>query len=300
MSSFEVCKQLLKPNITIWVSHSVTIIFTTIVSVIVTYLALNKYSSRRQQMEHEILRLNAELAAANKELEAFNYTVAHDLRQPLNLLNSYCQAIETIFGDQLPTECRDYVKNAYLTTLRMDSLLGALLDFSRMGQAGLHREPVDLSGLAHEVALTRQNAEPARPVEFRITDGLVADCDGSLLRVVLENLIGNAWKYTVLQEQAVIEFGARDIDGEQTYFVLDNGSGFDMEDAKRIFAPFQRLPGTESYDGFGIGLATVERIILRHGGRMWAEGEPDKGACFYFTLPPPGSPHNTHQKVIRL
>ena len=129
-----------------------------------------------------------------------------------------------------------------------------------------------------------KRAEPERQVEFLIADGIVANADPNLLRVILDNLIGNAWKYTGTSEKAVIEFGVTDINGVRTYFVRDNGAGFDMAAAKQIFTPFKRLPGAEKYKGFGIGLATVERIILRHGRKGWAKGEPGKGACFYFTL----------------
>jgi light-regulated signal transduction histidine kinase (bacteriophytochrome) len=258
--------------------------FTTIISVVVTYFALKKYGSLRKQMEEEIVRLNTDLKTANQELEAFNYTVAHDLRQPLNLLNSYCQVIDKMFGDQLPEECKSYVRDAYNVTLRMNRLIEALLNFSRMGQVELRRETVDLSTLAHEVALSQKLAEPERQVDFRIADGVAANGEMNLLRVVLDNLFGNAWKYTGKREKAVIEFGVRNIDGVPTYFVRDNGSGFDMKDANTLFAPFQRLPGAEECRGFGIGLATVERIIRRHGGKVWAEGEPGKGACIYFTL----------------
>jgi PAS domain S-box-containing protein len=238
-------------------------------------------------LENEILRLNADMETANKELEAFNYTVAHDLRQPLNALNSYCQVIDRLFGDQLPEGCKEYLQDAYQVTLRMNRLIEVLLNFSRVGSVEPRREAVDLGMLARESALSLQLVGPERKVEFRIAEGVVAQGDVSLLRMVLDNLLGNAWKYTASREQAVIEFGARVIDGALTYFVKDNGSGFDMADAGKIFSPFQRLPGAEKREGFGVGLATVERIIRRHGGKVWAEGEPDHGACFFFTL---GSP----------
>jgi len=240
--------------------------------------------TERKQMENEILRLNTDLETANKELESFNYTVAHDLRQPLNALNSYCQVIDRLFGDQLPEGCKGYLQDAYQVTLRMNRLIEVLLNFSRMGRAELHRETVDLGMLAREAALSLQLVGPERQVAFRIADGMVAQGDGSLLRIALDNLLGNAWKYTAEREKAIIEFGAKVVDGSLTYFVKDNGSGFAMADADKIFAPFQRLPGAEKSAGFGVGLATVERIIRRHGGKVWAEGEPGRGACIYFTL----------------
>jgi len=237
-----------------------------------------------EKLNVDLLTRAVELGDANQELEAFNYTVAHDLRQPLNLLSSYCQVIEKMYGDQLPEECKGYISDAYNVTLRMNSLIEALLNFSRMGHIEPHRETVDLSMVAREVASSLKLPEPERQVDFRIAAGIVANGDANLLRAVLGNLLGNAWKYTGIREKAVIEFGVRDINGVPTYFVRDNGPGFDMTDANKLFAPFQRLPGAENSRGFGIGLATVARIIRRHGGKVWAEGESDKGACFYFIL----------------
>ncbi|HBA87498.1 MAG TPA: hypothetical protein DCZ75_05770 [Geobacter sp.] len=233
--------------------------------------------TERKRMEEEIVRLNA-------DLEAFNYTVAHDLRQPLNVISSYCQMIERICRDQLGDECMGYVQGAYDSALRMDRLIGALLNFSRLARVEPRRETVDLSAMAHGVAEGLKQTEPGRQVNFEIADGILANGDASLLRAVLDNLLSNAWKYTGMKEQAVIEFGVRDVDGVPTYFVRDNGAGFNMEDADKLFTPFERLPETENQRGFGIGLSTVERIIGRHGGRVWAEGIPGKGACFYFTL----------------
>ena len=225
-----------------------------------------------------------ELQAANRELETFNYTVAHDLRQPLNIISGYCQAIEKLCGDQLAEDCKGFVREAYNGTLRMNRLIDALLNFSRMGRVEPHRDMVDLSMLAHEAAKALRLNEPERQVDFRIAEGIAANGDASLLRAVLDNLLGNAYKYTVMREKAVIEFGVDHAGGVPIYFVRDNGAGFDMADAGKLFTPFQRLPGVEKQKGFGIGLATVERIIQRHGGRVWAEGVPDKGACIYFTL----------------
>ena len=247
--------------------------------------------TERKHAEEEIKRLNttleeraAELEAANQELETFNYTVAHDLRQPLNVMSMYCQSIKLLCGDQIGEQCMGYVEDAQKATLRMDRLIGALLNFSRVGRVEPHREMVDLGMLAHEVAQSLQLTEPERQVGFRIAEGIVANCDPSLLRIVLDNLLGNAWKYSDMRDRTIIEFGARYIDGEHTYFVRDNGAGFAMTEADKLFTPFQRLPGAEISKGFGVGLATVERIILRHGGKVWAEGEQDKGATFYFTL----------------
>ena len=246
----------------------------------------------RKNHEEKIKELNLRLAQraddlemANKELEAFNHTVAHDLRQPLNLLGMCCQSIKRLCGDQLKENCADYVQDAYQATVKMNQLIGALLNFSQMGRVEPLRERVDLSAIVHEVSRPLQLSEPGRRVDLKIADGMLANGDATLLRAVLDNLLGNAWKYTSMRELAIIEFGVRDIEGVPTYFVRDNGAGFDQSDADQLFTPFTRLPDTERYKGFGIGLATVERIIRRHGGRVWAEGEPGKGACFFFTLP---------------
>lgn len=249
----------------------------------------------RKRAEEEILRLNTELAAraaeleaANKELEAFNYSVAHDLRQPLNTISGNCQAIQMICGDQLQEDCKSFLEGAYNGTLRMNLLIEALLNFSKLGRVEPQREMVNLSDLVHAVVQDLKLAQPERQVDFRVADEVVAYGDASLLRVVLVNLFGNAWKYSGIREKAVIEFGVIDLDGVPAYFVRDNGAGFDMTDAHQLFIPFRRLPGAEATRGFGIGLATVERIIARHGGKIWAEGAPGNGACFYFTLSSPG------------
>jgi PAS domain S-box-containing protein len=245
----------------------------------------------RKRADEEIKRLNTDLAAraaeleeANRELEAFNYTVAHDLRKPLTVINSYTQVIKELCGNKLDENCTGYLEEAYKGTLRMNKLIDALLNFSHMAHVELRREKVDLSAMAHEVAAELKLNESEHRVTFLIANGLSADGDGALLRVVLDNLLGNAWKYTGARDEGIIEFGTTEDDGKPAWFVRDNGAGFEMVDADELFTPFQRLPGAGEYKGFGIGLATVERIISRHGGRVWADGEPGKGACFYFTL----------------
>ena len=232
----------------------------------------------------ELDETNLELETANQEMEAFNYTVAHDLRNPLNVISSYCQMIKEFCGDKLDERGLHYLRQAYDGTLRMNRLIGALLNFSSLAHIETRREAVDLSAMAHEVAAELRRSEPERQVTFRISDGVSPDGDAALLLVVLNNLLGNAWKFTATREEGIIEFGTTEVDGKPACFVRDNGNGFNMADADKLFVPFQRLPGAEECRGFGIGLATVERIIRRHGGRVWAEGEPDKGATFYFTL----------------
>lgn len=247
--------------------------------------------TERKRAEKEVESLNtyladqaAELEAANQELEAFNYTVAHDLRKPLTVVNGYCQAIKELCGFNLDETCKGYLQEAYDGTLRMNRLIDTLLNFSRLTDVELHRGKVELGEIAKAVAAELHLAEPARRVTFRIAEGGMVNGDASLLKVVLDNLLGNAWKYTGQQEEVIIEFGLTEIDGKLACFVRDNGPGFDKADAEKLFIPFQRLPGTGEFKGHGIGLATVERIIKRHGGKVWAEGEPGKGATFYFTL----------------
>jgi PAS domain S-box-containing protein len=258
---------------------------------VVRSLAVSIDVTDRKRAEEEIARLNVTLAAraaeledANRELETFNYTVAHDLRQPLNAIGLNCQALDLLCGTSLSKECKGYIQGSYEGTLRMNQMIEALLNFSIMAHAQLSRGRVDLSSMAKAVAAELQGAKAARLVTFQIAEGISTDGDPSLLRVVLDNLLGNAWKYTAKQEKAVIEFGVKEIDGVPAYFVRDNGAGFDKTDEDKLFLPFQRLPGAEECKGFGIGLATVERIIRRHGGKIWAEGEPGKGAAFFFTL----------------
>jgi signal transduction histidine kinase len=237
-----------------------------------------------ENLELQVAERTAELEAINLELEAFNYAAAHDLRQPLNQIALYSQSLEMQCGDQISDECSGYIRGIYKSNLRMNRLIETLLNFSRMAHSEPKRKSVDLCSLVHEVAMTLKQSEPERQVDFQIADGLTANGDSDLLRVVLENLFGNAWKYTGKRERAVIEFGSTEIDGKLVYFIRDNGVGFDKGAADKLFVPFQRLPGAEAFRGFGIGLATVERIIHRHGGSIWAEAEPDKGATFYFTL----------------
>jgi signal transduction histidine kinase len=237
-----------------------------------------------QRFEQELRKKGAELEASNLELEAFNYSVAHDLRQPLNVISGFCQVIKELCGDQLNEECMGYLQETSNGVFRMNRLIEALLNFSRLGHVEPRREAVDLSAMAQVVAAGLKLAEPGRRVTFLIADGVGADGDAALLRVVMDNLLGNAWKYNGTRDEGFIEFGTTEIDGKPAYFVRDNGTGFDMTNAAKLFIPFQRLPGAEEFKGFGIGLATVERIIRRHGGKIWAEGGPDKGATFWFTL----------------
>jgi len=226
-----------------------------------------------------------ELEVANRDLEAFSYTVSHDLRTPLTNINGYCQVILEIFGAGLEPQCREFIEVIYSETIAMNDLIKTLLDFSRLTRKELVREQTDLSELAQAAAAALQMREPRDGVDFRIAPGITALCDADLVRVVLDNLLGNAYKYTGKREQALIEFGVLPEPSGPVYFVRDNGAGFDMAQAGKLFSAFQRLHSDREFNGFGIGLATVQRVIQRHGGSVWAEGAEGKGASFYFTLP---------------
>jgi PAS domain S-box-containing protein len=238
--------------------------------------------TEHRELEEKLENLNAELAARALELEAFNYTVAHDLRTPLSNIHGYCQVLQTFCAAQ-NEDFERYILEIYKATERMDRLIDTLLKFSGTLRVEMRHDTVDLSGMAQEVAASLQRTEPERQVTFRIADGINVNGDANLLNIVLVNLIGNAWKFSDNREGTVIEFGVTGKDGNPAYFVRDNGRGFDMADMDKLFVPFKRLHKSK-VQGYGLGLATVERIIRRHGGRVWAEGEPGKGATFYFTL----------------
>lgn len=243
---------------------------------------------KRAAEEIEVLHTNLaarayELELANEELEAFSYTVSHDLRKPLTAISGYCQLLIDLCPKPAD-HCRDFVGEIMGGATRMNQLIDTLLEFSRVSHSAIARQEVDLTGTARQIALELEMAQPERKVQMEIAQGLTDEGDPKLLRVVLENLLGNAWKYSGHREAARIEFGRTPADGKNVYFVRDNGLGFDSSHADRLFTPFRRLPGAEKFSGFGIGLATVSRIINSHGGRVWAEGEPGKGATFYFTV----------------
>lgn len=241
--------------------------------------------NKSREMEVELLRAKRELEAANSELEAFSYSVSHDLRAPLRGIDGFSQALLEDYGDLLPPEGRGYLERVRYSTQRMAQLIDDLLKLSRVTRAQIHFTNVDLTRLAGSVVAELQRQFPERTVDCQVASSLLASGDSHLLEVVLTNLLGNAWKYTAKQAQARIEFGSRQEQDQLVFFVRDNGAGFDMAYAGKLFGAFQRLHTPSEFPGSGIGLATVQRIIQRHGGRVWAEAAVDQGACFFFTLP---------------
>jgi len=237
-----------------------------------------------KQTEEGLRRANVETDAANHELEAFSYSVAHDLRAPLRSIDGFSQAILEDNGDQLDAQGKSYLVRVRAAAQRMARLIDDLLSLSRVSRAEIHRGSVDLTKVARESGARLREADPGRDVEFAVEEGLRVEGDADLMAAVMENLLGNAWKFTGRQAKAHIDVGLTSKDGQAVYFVRDDGAGFDMAYADKLFGAFQRLHSTAEFPGTGIGLATVQRIVRRHGGRIWAEAELARGATFSFTL----------------
>ncbi len=280
------------PEVTTWPEDIVQLLdgLAEDLSFALDYLAA---SNARLRTERELRDLNAELEqrvrertlrleAANQELEAFSYSVSHDLRAPLRSIDGFSQILLKNYGAQLDSKGQDYLSRVRRASQRMGELIDDMLLLSRVARSEIHKEQVDLSALARSISAELKQAAPERVVEFVIADGIEANGDAKLLRILLENLLGNAWKFTAKKAAAKIEFGTQAIDGGSAVFVRDNGAGFNMHYANKLFQPFQRLHSMNEFEGTGIGLATVQRIIQRHGGRVWAEGEEGIGATFYF------------------
>ncbi len=248
--------------------------------------------SERKRKEQEIAKLNAdlnrraaELEMVNKELQSLAYSVSHDLRAPLRAIDGFSKHVAEACADKLDGEAKSDLERVRANCQRMAQLIEDLLNLSSLNRAAMHSSVVDLSALAEGVSAELKKNQAARRVEVVIAPNLSVKADANLLRIVLQNLLGNAWKFTGKCPQATIELGVTRHNGQSAYFVRDNGAGFDMAYVGKLFGAFQRLHHASEFEGTGIGLATVQRIIHRHGGRVWAEGAVDKGATIYFTLP---------------
>jgi PAS domain S-box-containing protein len=243
---------------------------------------LEKYREHLEELVHE---RTIKLEASNKELEAFSYSASHDLRAPLRSIEGFSQALLEDYRDKLDIQGKDYLTRIKTATRRMADLIEDMMQLSRITRMEMNIEKVNLTLIARSVMSELQKSQPQRHVEISIADSLEDTADLRLMRIVLDNLLSNAWKFTERQAKAKIEFGLWKTEGRvKTYFIRDNGAGFDMAYSDKLFAPFQRLHADDEFPGTGIGLATVRRIINRHGGKVWAEGEIDKGASFYFSI----------------
>ncbi len=247
--------------------------------------------TQRRKIEEDIQQLNedlkqraAQLEVANKELESFSYSVSHDLRAPLRSIDGFSHAILEDYGEQLPAEARRHLERVRAAAQRMATLIDDLLNLSRVTRSPVQPKFINLSAIAEEILRVLKDGQPERQAGFSVEPGLMVEGDPHLMRIALENLLGNAWKFTSKQDWTSIEFGQLDKARERTFFVRDNGAGFDMAYVNKLFGVFQRLHAVSEYPGTGIGLATVQRIIKIHGGRVWADGVEGKGATFYFTL----------------
>lgn len=249
-----------------------------------TMYSMARDVTEARRMQGELARAKDAAEAVNRELESFSYSVAHDLRAPLRSIDGFSQALLEDYNEELDAEGKKYLSYIRESAQHMAQLIDDLLGLSRVTRSQFRREDVNLSSLA-EAANTRiQRSQPSRQVDVTIQNGLRGEGDPRLLEVVLDNLLGNAWKFTAHRAEGSIAFGATLQDGGTVYFVRDNGAGFDMAFANKLFGVFQRLHSTAEFEGTGVGLATVQRVISRHGGRVWAEGTVNRGATFYFTL----------------
>ena len=246
--------------------------------------AINVLLEQMQQRDLILRRRTTELEAANREVEAFSYSVSHDLRSPLAGVDGFAAALEEFYADKLDDSGREYLKWIRDGVDQMKNLVAGLLEMSRVSRSQMNRTAVDLSALAESIADSLRKRSSTRVVDFRIEQGVIVDGDERLLHAVLENLMSNAYKFTGKIEHGVITVGSTFEGGRRTYFVRDNGAGFDSTQAAKMFTAFQRLHSTSEFEGTGIGLATVKRIIERHGGAIWADGQVGQGATFFFTL----------------
>jgi PAS domain S-box-containing protein len=255
--------------------------------IVTGYAKVTRDLTERKKIEDELRRNSVALAAANKELEAFSYAVSHDLRAPLRGIDGFSQALMEDYGNELNDEAKDYLKRIRGGVQRMGRLIDDLLNLSRLTRGKMVIGEVNLSQIAKDIVNELKERDPTRDVDVKVQDGLVTQGDAGLITAALENLISNAWKFSSKTSHAQIEFGSISKNDETVYYVRDNGAGFDMAYADKLFGAFQRLHHINDFQGTGIGLATVRRVILRHGGNIWADSQVGKGATFYFTLNTP-------------
>ncbi|MBE7465825.1 MAG: HAMP domain-containing protein [Planctomycetes bacterium] len=239
----------------------------------------------REELEDRVATRTRDLQESNRELEAFSYSVAHDLRSPLRGIDGFSLVLMEDYGDKLDAQGLEHLKRIRTATQRMAELLDDMLKLSKVTRSSLNVTTVGLSEMARSVVADLRRLHPERPVEFEMLSELTVKGDEGLLRIALENLIGNAWKFTSKRERPRVELGKVNTGTETIYFVRDNGAGFDPAYSNKLFGVFQRLHTASEFPGTGVGLATVQRIVHKHGGRIWAESEQDRGATFYFTLP---------------
>jgi light-regulated signal transduction histidine kinase (bacteriophytochrome) len=237
-----------------------------------------------QQVERLLTEQTERLESINRDLEAFNYSVAHDLCAPLQRICGFTRALQQQYAGRLGLDGMDYLERIYKSSRHMNELIDALLQLSQLSYLNLKREVIDLSEIVSDTASDLKQSMPERRAEFTIQPHILTFGDANLLEIAMRNLLRNAWKFTSRRAATRIEFGACELAADRAFFVRDNGIGFDMANSERMFHAFQRLNNSVEFPGNGIGLTTVQRIINRHGGRIWAEGEVDKGATFYFTL----------------
>lgn len=248
------------------------------------FIGMYEHEQALERRTAQLERTNVELEMTNRELESFSYSVSHDLRAPLRAIDGFSAMLGEEYAELLDETGHDYLNRIRKGAKRMGNLIDDLLGLSRVSRAPVNFDTFDLSSLAKEICRELQDRTAQHQVRVEIEENLLPRGDQGLLRIVLDNLIGNAWKFTSTVEQPEIKVGQTMYQHQPAYFVRDNGVGFEMEQASKLFAPFQRLHSAEEFPGTGIGLATVQRIIHKHGGKIWAEAEPLKGACFYFTL----------------
>jgi len=262
-----------------------------LLSRVATHLEMARLRRRATEAATELAETRAALLAdldrKNAELEAFSYSVSHDLRAPLRSIDGFTQAILEDFAEALGPEGQRHLRRVREAAKRMGELIDDLLQLARIERHQLRRTPIELSGIAKRVAGVLERSAPDRSVELVVAEGLLVVADERLIEILLENLLGNAWKFTSKTPNARVELGSTDQDGVRVLFVRDNGAGFDPTYAERLFKPFQRLHSEAEFPGTGIGLATVRRIVERHGGRVWAEGTMGGGATIAWTLPAP-------------